>query len=644
MRRIVPVALVLCFVLPSTVSAQNTSPPSISVNVDREPIVQGQPFRLQISISSQGRGDPKVDLPRLSGFRVLKQYESHPSTFSFSFGFGGGQTTNIQRKESNYTFVLVADKPGKHRIDPVMVTVDGRKYKGETYQVDVLKANAAQGGAPSLTPIAPGGQQGGAEPDEEEIPASGTVVETLDGAKVEPDYFIQTAVSKKEAVVGEMLVMTVYLYMAQSLSNYEILREPGTEGFWGENLIPANRRRLTTESVMVQGRAYERAVLRKMALFPIKPGKLTIAPTIVDVEIQPGMFFSRRRSVKRASLPVTVTVADLPAENQPANFNPANVGRYTFRVGVDNTSVKVGEPVTLTLRVKGVGNLRNLVLPTPAEIPGLKIYDPETDVDVKQEGDIVSGSLTSRILMIPTEPGEFTIPEIAWPYFDPASETYKTPTSKPVVIQVSKGQVRTSAAAVAGPVDGQVSRVGQDRLNRQLRSILSRVDLGTPSSGHPLTRPWFLLLAIGVPVLYLGFWLVSRTRRKMRESKGKNRAKNADSEALKRLGVLRKQQAEIASEEFFKALEESLIGFIEDRLEEKALGDTLSELRERLTERGFPHDLTDRVVAETEACDFARFARGAGQEEERHRALDRMEALIRDLARVKVAPKKRRSP
>ena len=76
-------------------------------------------------------------------------------------------------------------------------------------------------------------------------------------------------------------------------------------------------------------------------------------------------------------------------------------------------------------------------------------------------------------------------------------------------------------------------------------------------------------------------------------------------------------------------------------LEEKALGDTMSELRDRLLERGFSDELADRVVAETEACDFARFARGAGQKEERRRALERMEKLIKALARVKITPKKK---
>ena len=126
-------------------------------------------------------------------------------------------------------------------------------------------------------------------------------------------------------------------------------------------------------------------------------------------------------------------------------------------------------------------------------------------------------------------------------------------------------------------------------MNRQLRSILSRVDLRRRNPGQPITRPWFLVPALGVPFLYLGFILASRTRRKMREARGKNRSKHADAEALKKLAGLRKGGADIASEEFFKTLGETLIGFIEDRLEVKALGDW-SVLSSTIT--SFKPDLT----------------------------------------------------
>ncbi len=626
----------LGFLTALTASAQGrgkVKAPNISVNVDREPLVQGEPFKLQITIETEGE-EPDIRLPTFGGLRVLQQYESHPSSIRFSFGFGS-QATNIRKETAQYTFVMMADKPGTYKINPVVVTIGGQRFKGNAYKLEVIKGTGSGspgGGALTPDPSAP-------DPAMDESPTVSEVTD-LEGAKVDPEFFLQTAVSKKEAYVGEMLTMTIYLYMSRQFSDYDILREPGTEGFWGENLIPSNQRHLKQEGVLVGGRMYTRIELRKMVLFPIKPGELTIAPTIVEIETQRGIFFSKRRAVKRASLPVTVKVLDLPTEDQPPSFNPANVGRFSFSAKIDNAAVKVGEPVTLTIAVRGEGNLRNLVLPTLEDrIDGLKIYAPETDVDVTPRGETVTGISKSRILMIPKKAGVYTLPKLEWTYFDPATKRYKTLSSKAHRITVSSNGEQ---AVVDGPVTSSVKsqKAGQDRLNRQLRSVPPREDLTRIGKGSALSAPWFLILFFSLPLVYSGVALASRTRRKLAESRVRNRSKNAESESLKRLREL-ERQTDLSTEQFFAELARCLIGFIEDRLEVKAVGDTMTELRERLTDRGFSRDQAEKVVTEMETLDFARFAKGAGQDEERRQAGARVEALIKGLAGVKVTPKKK---
>jgi hypothetical protein len=242
--------------------------------------------------------------------------------------------------------------------------------------------------------------------------------------------------------------------------------------------------------------------------------------------------------------------------------------------------------------------------------------------------------------MIPKTPGQYTVPAVSFAYFDPATKAYKTVSSKPQKINVSGSADRVDSPTAAAPTS-QITRAGQDRLNRRLRSILSRASLRPVSARHPVTRPWFLVLVLGVPLIYLGFIMASQTRRRLRETRVRNRSRYADSESLKQLAALGKQHTKLSSEQFFKELEACLIGFIENRLEEKALGDTMSELKERLTDRGVDTELSDQVVAELEACDFARFARSAEGAKERRQALDRIEKLIKALARVKLAPKKK---
>jgi hypothetical protein len=214
--------------------------------------------------------------------------------------------------------------------------------------------------------------------------------------------------------------------------------------------------------------------------------------------------------------------------------------------------------------------------------------------------------------------------------------------SKPITVVVKGGdEIAAPQEGASKATSKSTRRAGQDRLNRKLRSILSRTDLTIANGKLTITKPWFLGVAFGVPLLYLGLIFFFRTRKKMAEDRVKNRSKRADGEALKRLATLNKGINDLSTEEFFAGLARALLGFLEDRLEEPVAGDTMSELRYRLRDRGFQGELVEKVVTELESCDFARFARDAGITDEKHQALGRVEQLIRDLARVRVTPKKR---
>jgi hypothetical protein len=617
-------------------SAQQVKPPQIGINVDRDPIVRGEAFELTITIASEGRGDPEVQLPNFTGLRVLRQSESHPMSFSFSFGFGK-QSQKQTKQQSIYNFVLVADRAGKYVIDPVVVKIGGQQFKSDPYSLTV----ADHGGSPSSGPaLQPSPSQPGSPLPEPSPPApEPTAPEpvNLDGAKLDQDHFIQMSATKERATVGEMIVLTVYVYTSWRISDIEITREPGTEGFWVETLL-AGQRRLAFEKVTVDGKNYERAVLRKLALFPIKPGTITVAPTVADLEVKPGGFFSRRKTVKRTSAPLSIEVVPLPSEDQPPGFEPSNVGRFNFSATIDRNKVEVGEPITLTMTARGEGNLRNLALPKIEQVEGFKVYEPESEVDLRAAGRTVTGLRASRVLMIPKQAGNFEVPAISWSYFDPSAGQYRTSTSPARKVEVrpsSNGFAGDTAAAAssAGPDNGSF-----DRLNRKLRSILSRTELSTDGDRPTMAQPWFLVLVLLAPLCYLGVVLASRARQRMAEGRIKGRSKRAGALAKRRLAELRKTKDDLAPTRLYAELERVLTRFLEDRLETAVAGDTTAELRARLVARGFSGDQAAQVVTEIEACDFARFARSAGGTEERRQGLRRIEALITALQAVPVTP------
>jgi len=616
--------------------AQKPKAPEIAINVDRDPIVRGEAFELTITIATQSESDPEVRLPQFRGLRVMRQSESHPMSFSFSFGFGK-QSQKQTKRQSIYTFVLVADRTGKHVIDPVVVKVGGQPYKSNPYSVNVVDHGGQPSSRPSLQP-GPGAPQPQPGQPAMPLPAQPPARVDIDADQIDDEYFIQMHATKEKATVGEMIVLTVYIYTQWRVTDIEITREPGTEGFWVETLL-AGQRRLSFQPVEVNGKNYERAVLRKLALFPIKPGEAIVAPTVADIEVKPGGFFSKRKMVKRTSAPLTIEVAPLPAEDQPVGFDPVNVGRFSFGASIDRKQVEVGEPITLTMTARGEGNVRNLDLPELKKVEGFKVYEPETEVDLRASGATVTGLRTSRVLMIPKQAGKLTVPAIEWSYFDPSAGEYKTVKSpaRAVTVKPSTSGFSGDQAAQGATADSTADS-SHDRLNRQLRSILSRGDIESGGDRPTMTRPWFLALAILAPLAFVGIAVASRARRRMAENQGKGRSKRAGATALKRLGDLGKRADDISAAELYAELERVLTRFLEDRLEAPVSGDTMSELRARLIDRGFSEEQASQVVTEMEACDFARFARSSGSREERRQGLERIEALIKALQGVSVSP------
>jgi hypothetical protein len=641
MRRTTCTAVVVALALlaaaaPARAGAPKAHQPQIGVTVSQDPLVQGEPFELTITIETESSSEPQVQLPALGGLRVLRQYESHPMSFSFSFGFGQ-QAVKQSKQTSEYTFVAVADRPGRFTVNPVIVTVDGQRFQSQSYPFDVQPAG---GGAAAghQVPVQPGA---GTDPADQGPPPGVAPPSTvdLDGAQVDPDYFLHTVVSKKRCSLGEMIVLRVYLYTSWSISGVQLVREPGTDGFWVENIDTGSQQALQ-DQVQIGDRVYERVELRRIALFPMRSGDLTIAPALAELEVRRGGFFSSPKKVRRASLPVVVSVEPLPDAGVPPGFDPANVGQFSFRAELDRDAVKVGEPLTLTMTARGAGNVRNLVVPRIAEIDGLKVYAPESDVEVVAREESVTGTLTDKVLIIPKRPGTYTLPELAWSYFDPAAREYKTLTSAARTFTVAPGEGAPSGPA---PAAGAAATPQNDggafgRMTQKLRSIATRAELSTSSGSIVLDAPWYLALVAFAPLAYAGVVVAQIVRRRRQSNMVRDRSKRADGVARRKLDELEARGDALDCGPFFAELQRTLLAFLEDRLESAVAGDTMAELAARLKRRGFGDELADATVAEMESCDFARFARSASAAAERRQALERTRSLVARLAAVAIGP------
>src|SRR5262249_57567617 len=125
------------------------------------------------------------------------------------------------------------------------------------------------------------------------------------------------------------------------------------------------------------------------------------------------------------------------AEGQPAGFDTASVGKLTLATRADRTKVAVGEAVTLTVEIRGTGNIRNVRPPALPALAGWKSYEPKVNVSL-DAGEAISGVKTVEILLLPEHPGTTILPALELATFDPETKTYVVAHSEPLRLDVTR--------------------------------------------------------------------------------------------------------------------------------------------------------------------------------------------------------------
>ena len=107
-------------------------------------------------------------------------------------------------------------------------------------------------------------------------------------------------------------------------------------------------------------------------------------------------FFSLRNpyeTIERASPRIQIEAQPLP-DGAPEGFTGA-VGRFEMDAQITRKEVEVGEPIQVTVRLAGTGNLALMEGPT-LKAPGIfETYDPDVNTSINSSGRQVRGAKTS---------------------------------------------------------------------------------------------------------------------------------------------------------------------------------------------------------------------------------------------------------
>lgn len=393
-----------------------------------------------------------------------------------------------------------------------------------------------------------------------------------------PDLFIEATLQPTIPYEGQQTVLEYRLFFREGLQVWRsrLVGSWETEGFWREELEVEDRP--LPERVLRNGAAYYTFVLQRIALFPTRSGMLQIDPLTIESEVslQPDPldpFASLLRpgpsEPQRVTAPaLTVTVRPLP-DGAPSGFVDA-VGRFRLEAEASPTEVSVGEPVTVTIRLSGSGNLPTLTPPRPDVDTSFAVYSADDELTLDRRGARLNGTRTLSYVLVPGRAGRFTMPPVRFAYFDPEGGAYRTLTAPlPELI------VDPAVATPAAPVAAASSSAARSRSFSWIR--------------------WLPYAGGGLLVITLLLLLAQRRRAARRP-----RPSPVQPDTL--------PPSTLEPRLFYRRLEETLRRAAGRYLGEDVRGLTRSRLCDRLRQRGLPEAEVARMARLLAACEAACYA------------------------------------
>jgi tetratricopeptide (TPR) repeat protein len=506
-----------------------------------------------------------------------------------------------------HRFVVSSSRVGRYEIGPIRVDVDGDVKDAGRVALEVRSASAP--------------------PSAQAPPGTGELELTM-------------SVKRNEVYLHERVPIRLVLRIgAVRVDNLQYPVVQG-EGFALEDFAEPKQKRQ-------QGaRGAEHLVEFEAYLKPLRQGPLALGPATMGMSIVVprsrrgsgsgfgSLFGEELRPVQVAADAITLDVLPLPEVGRPAGFSGA-VGRFKMDVSIAPREVKVGDPITVTTRLRGDGLLEGLVSPAIPASEMLRVYpvqSPRADQD---------GGRTFEQVVIPLAEGPLALTGPAFSYFDPEAREYKTLSSAPVAIAVKPSANADDRPRIVGGLPR--SETAPDLpLGRDLVFIKDAPGTLAPIGGRRATRGTFWLFQLLPLALWLGASAYEGRRRRMTGDTRYARFTRAGRKAREEIALARQALAGGELAECHDRAAGALREYLAAKLD-LAPGAVDEAAPTRLAASGVESEVVEEVRGFIASSADARFAPGRLSRAELEKTLDRADALLRHLERTRNTRKLRQA-
>jgi hypothetical protein len=359
-----------------------------------------------VAVSAPGTATPRIALPAFAPFEVLRSTA----------------TPHVQLDPRNggsilaeYRYVLATDQVGTFTIPPFEARSGTASARSLPLRVTVRGPRAGPG-----TP---------------------TVVAR---ARIDTSLDINfRALTEPETVfVGQQANYEVAVFLNETvrdrLRRNPTFYPPDMQAMLAYDLPPVTadlpRRRVGT-------RCFD-ALVYQRALFPLVPGRFVIPPAQLAYSLAlSASFFSREESHDLVTDSTIIVAIEPPLLGRPREYTGA-VGDLAIGAHFDSDRGRVGDPLLLTVRVSGTGNVK-LFPPPHLEIPWASVVRANERVRVDTTARRIRGAKEFDWVLTPRIAGELDLAPIRYGYFNPDTRRYAVAVSGAARVAVTPGTLAT---------------------------------------------------------------------------------------------------------------------------------------------------------------------------------------------------------
>lgn len=358
------------------------------------------------------------------------------------------------------------------------------------------------------------------------------VIPVQEQSNVARDYFVTTDIDVKEAYLNQQLLYTVKLFLSSNIERGS-LQAPEMQN---AEITQLGEDKQYTD--IVNGRRYQ-IIERQFAVVPQASGEFTLRGPIFTGEVMAANtnqrfgFFNRTQQINRVGPDITVNIKPIP-QGIDYPWLPSEMVRVDEEWPQGDSFV-AGEPVTRIVTLTALGVVEEQLPDIPEFYPpNFKLYpDQSNTTTVEKDQSLISQRQTS-LAIIPTQPGNFVLPEITIPWFNTLTQQteYATIPARSITVAPASGANNANTSNI--PNTPSTSSTGTDAIQNDIPSTATKPSVSTNDEGKPLgsasgeaitdENAQFNWMVIGVLlalfVIALTGWLFTYRKLKQAQSTG----------------------------------------------------------------------------------------------------------------------------